>query len=376
MDTNADTSIDEEEKEMKIYQVRRLLQELKNVKGQHTALISFYIPKGYNITQALQQIQQEQFTAENIKSRVNRKNVTDALEKIVQHLKLFKKTPENGLIIFCGNVSEVESIQNIKLWSLEPPQPLTIKLYRCDQEFVTQPLEDLISIKDVYGLIAIDNNEATIGILKGDRYIILKKTKSGYQGKHRAGGQSARRFERFIEEQSHNFKKKVGEEATKIFMPMLKELKGIIIGGPGATKVDFIEEGGMHHELKKKIIAVKDITYTDESGIRELIQVSKDELKEVQMIRQQNIMARFMLGLVKGTEPVSYGEEAKKHLENGVVDILLLSEEIGDEKIDMLYEIAKKNKTKVELIPTTFEEGYQLYHTFGGIGAILRYKVD
>jgi len=376
MDTNTDTSIDEEEKEMKIYQVRRLLQELKNVKGQHTALISFYIPKGYNITQALQQIQQELYTAENIKSRVNRKNVTDGLERIVQHLKLFKKTPENGLIIFCGNVSEVESIQNIKLWSIEPPQPLTIKLYRCDQEFVTKPLEDLISIKDVYGLIAIDNNEATIGILKGDRYIILKKTKSGYHGKHRAGGQSARRFERFIEEQSHNFKKKVGEEATKIFMPMLKELKGIIIGGPGATKIDFIEEGGMHHELKKKIIAVKDITYTDESGIRELIQVSKDELKEVQMIRQQNIMARFMLGLVKGTEPVSYGEEAKKHLENGVVDILLLSEEIGDEEIDKIYEIAKKNKTKVELIPTTFEEGYQLYHTFGGIGAVLRYKVD
>jgi len=43
---------------------------------------------------------------------------------------------------------------------------------------------------------------------------------------------------------------------------------------------------------------------------------------------------------------LSYGEEAKKHLENGIVDILLLSEEIGDEKIDRLYEIAKKIKQK------------------------------
>ncbi|PKP56183.1 MAG: peptide chain release factor 1, partial [Candidatus Altiarchaeales archaeon HGW-Altiarchaeales-2] len=313
------TDIEEEEKEVEIYRIRKLLQNLKKIRGQHTALVSFYIPSGYSIIQALQQIQQEQFTAENIKSRVNRKNVTDALEKTAQHLKLFKVTPPHGLIVFCGNVSEIESIQNIKIWSLEPPQPLTIKLYRCDQEFITQPLEDIVSVKDIYGLIVIDNNEATIGILKGGSYSVLKTKESGYHGKHRAGGQSARRYERLIEEQSHNFKKFIGDSATQIFLPMLKELKGIIIGGPGATKLEFIDEGGMHHELKKKIIAVKDISYTDESGIRELIQVSESDLKEVQMVRQQRMMARFMLGLVKDTEPVSYGEEAKKHLDRGVV---------------------------------------------------------
>jgi len=371
------TDVEEEEKEVEIYHLRKLVQGLKKIKGQHTALISFYIPAGYNIILALQQIQQEQDTAENIKSKVNRKNVVDALEKTAQQLKLFKKTPPNGLIVFCGNVSEVESIQDIKIWSLEPPQPLTIKLYRCDQEFITQPLEDMISTRDVYGLIVIDNNEATIGILKGDNYSVLKKKESGYHGKHRAGGQSARRYERLIEEQSHNFKKHIGDLATQFFLPMLKELKGILIGGPGATKIEFIDEGGMHHELKKKIVAVKDISYTDESGIRELIQASEDDLKDVQIVRQQHMMARFMLGLVnKNAEQVSYGEETKELLERGVVDILLLSEEIGDEEIDRLYEIAKKSKTKVELLPTTFEEGYQLYNTFGGVGAILRYRID
>lgn len=366
----------EEEKEVEIYHIRKLVQELKKIRGQHTSLISFYIPAGYNITLALQQIQQEQFTAENIKSKVNRKNVTDALEKTAQHLKLFKQTPPNGLVVFCGNTSEIESIPDIRIWSLEPPQPLTVKLYRCDQEFITQPIEDMISVKDVYGLIVIDNNEATIGSLKGDRYFVLKKMESGFSGKHRAGGQSARRFERLVDEQSHNFKKRVGDSATQIFIPMIKDIKGIIIGGPGATKEEFIEEGGMHHELKKKIIAVKDITYTNESGIRELIQASEDDLKEVQMVRQRRIMGRFMLGLVnKDAEPVSYGDEAKMFLERGIVNILLLSEDIGDEEIDKLYEIAKKSKTKVELLPTTFEEGYQLYHTFGGVGAILRYRV-
>ena len=371
------TDTEEEEKEVEIYHLKKVVQELKKIKGQHTALISFYIPAGYNMILALQQIQQEQGTAENIKSRVNRKNVVDALERTAQHLKLFKKTPPNGLIVFCGNASEIESIQDIKIWSLEPPQPLIVKLYRCDQEFITKPLEDMISTRDVYGLIVIDNNEATIGILRGDNYSILKTKESGYHGKHRAGGQSARRYERLIAEQSHNFKKYISDSATQLFMPVLNELKGILVGGPGATKIEFIEEGGMHHELKKKIIAVKDISYTDESGIRELIQASEDDLKDVQMVKQQRMMARFMLGLVnKNAEYVSYGEEAKELLERGAVDILLLSEEIGDEEIDRLYEIAKKSKTNVELLPTTFEEGYQLYNTFGGVGAILRYRVD
>lgn len=357
------------------YKIKRLVKELKSVTGKHTALVSFYIPSGYNIDKAREQIFIELDTASNIKSRVNRKNVIDALEKINNYLKNFKKVPDNGLIIFCGNISEVESIPDIKLWSIVPPQKLTTKLYRCDQEFIISPLEEMIAPKDIFGLIVMDNNESTIGILKGERYYVLKKLTSGYIGKHRAGGQSARRFERIAEEQSHNFKKRVGEAATEVFLPMIKELKGILIGGPGFTKKEFIEEGGMHHELKKKIIAVKDITYTDESGLKELIYESRDDLKETKLIQQKKIMERFMLGLVKDTEPIAYGKDVELLLKNNVVDTLLLSENLNDEKIDELYELAKAGNTKVEIISPNFEEGFQLYNTFEGIGAILRYRI-
>ena len=72
----------------------------------------------------------------NIKSTSTRKNVVDALEKMIQHLRLFKKTPEHGLCVFSGNVAEREGQSDVKVWSVEPPVPLKTRIYRCDKEFV------------------------------------------------------------------------------------------------------------------------------------------------------------------------------------------------------------------------------------------------
>ncbi|RLI93638.1 MAG: peptide chain release factor 1 [Candidatus Altiarchaeales archaeon] len=358
------------------YKLRRLVNELKRRKGRHTELISIYIPAGYDINNVLNQLVDEQGTAANIKSKSTRKNVLDALEKTIQHLRLFKKTPDNGLVVFCGNVSEKEGVQDLRLWSIEPPEPISVRIYRCDQEFVIEPLEEIIKPKDVYGLIAIDNKEATIATLKGNRYTILKHLTSGYTGKHRAGGQSHRRFERLIREQSHEFKVRVGEHSNKIFLENFKDLKGIIIGGPAGTKDDFVEGNYLNHELKKKIIAVQDITYTDESGIRELIDKSKDVLSNVQMVRHKTHMQRFLKGLVSSQESVAYGDDVDKALDMGAVDILLISENLDDETIDKLYQKAKDTNTEVDIVSDDFEEGFQLWNTFGGKAAILRFKVE
>jgi len=357
------------------FKLKKIIKELKSKQGKHTELISVYIPQGYDLSNVLNQLAEEKGTASNIKSKTTRKNVMDALEKTIQHLKLFKNTPVNGLAVFCGNVSEREGVQDLKLWSVEPFEPINIRIYRCDQKFVTEPLEALVTPKDVYGLIAIDNKEATIATLKGDHYNILKKLTSGYHGKHRAGGQSQRRFERIIRQESHEFKVRVAEYAEDSFLPIIKELKGIIIGGPAGTKDDFFEGDYLHHELKKKIIAVKDITYTNESGIRELIDKSQDILKGVEMVRHKTLMQRFMKELVSDGN-FSYGDDVYKALEMGAVEILLLSENLDDETIDKLYEFAKSTNARVEIVSDDFEEGFQLWNTFGGKAALLRFKVS
>jgi peptide chain release factor subunit 1 len=357
------------------YKLKRILNELKGKKGRHTELVSVYVPSGSDLNNTMNQLEGERGTATNIKSTSTRKNVVDALERLIQFLKLYKKTPENGLAVFCGNVSERDGVQDLRLWSVEPPEPITTKLYRCDKEFITQPLEDIITPKDVYGLIVIDNKTATVATLKGNTYNIIKKLTSGYHGKHRAGGQSHRRFERIIEEQSHEFKKRVADLILESFMPISKDFKGFIVGGPAATKEDFLEGDYLHHELKKRIIAVKDITYTDESGIRELIEAAQDDLSEMEMIQHKKMIQRFMKELVEDGA-VAYGPSLAKALDAGAVDTLLLSAQLDEKEVDELYEKARKQGTKVEVISDEFEEGYQLWNTFKGKAALLRYRMD
>ncbi|GAI07850.1 unnamed protein product, partial [marine sediment metagenome] len=109
-------------------ELEEFLEELENYKGKHTELITVYIPAGYDVNSVQRQLEAEKSTAANIKSTSTRKNVVDALEKIVRHLKSLKKTPENGLALFCGNVSRVEGQLDLNLWDIEPPMPLKIRL--------------------------------------------------------------------------------------------------------------------------------------------------------------------------------------------------------------------------------------------------------
>jgi peptide chain release factor subunit 1 len=356
------------------YRLRRIIKELEGISGRHTELISVYIPAGYSINNVLTQLTSEQGTATNIKSNTTRKNVMDSLERTIQHLKLYKKTPKNGLIVFTGNASDREGQSDIKVWAFEPPEPMQVRLYRCDKNFILEPIMELITPKDVYGLIAVDNKCATIATLKGNHYVIQKKMSSSYSGKHRAGGQSARRFERLIREESHNFKKRVGDSVNDIFLPLIADVRGLVIGGPAATKEDFLEGAYINHELKKKIIAVKDITYTDESGIRELINASEDDLKEVEMVRQKTHMQKFMKHLIEDG-PIAYGPDLEPALNASAVDTLLLSENLTEEEIEKLYQKAKETGATVEIMNDDFEEGYQLWNTFKGKAAILRYKI-
>lgn len=150
--------------------------------------MTVYVPAGGNMNDSINQIFQEKGTASNIKSKNTRKNVLSALEKIIQHLHLFKQTPANGLVVFCGNISPVEGKDDIRIWSFEPPVKMMQKVYWCDQTFVLDPLKDLIAEKEVYGLIVLDAKEATIGILRGKNLEIVKKMESTVPSKTVKGG--------------------------------------------------------------------------------------------------------------------------------------------------------------------------------------------
>ncbi len=397
-------------------EVKELLEKLKEIRGRHTELVSVYIPAGHNINEIKNMIAKEISTAENIKSKTTRNNVIDALSKIANALKYYRETPETGLVIFSGNISQREGEQDIKIWEVVPPKPVPIKLYRCDQVFVTQPLEEMFEDKDVYGIIAIDRQEAAIGFLRGKSIEVVKKIESMVPGKTAKGGQSAARFMRVREGLLLAFEKEVGEVATEIFKGE-KNLKGILIGGPGPLKYEFAEGDYLPFELKKKIIKVIDTGYAGEEGIREVIARAEDVLKESAYLEEKSIVDKFFKMLKKDDELVVYGlRDTLNALEMGALDSLLLSEHApfiaikykckqcgyegvlvrlkkdaslpikcescGSEEVEKEEMSVKKYlKERAELYGTSFylisedsPEGKQ-FTMFSGIGGILRYKL-
>ena len=355
-------------------ELEEVLEDLRKYKGKHTELITIYIPGGYDINSVQKQLEAEKSTAKNIKSTATRKNVIDALDKIVRHLKTFKKTPKNGLAVFAGNISKVEGQNNLRLWSIEPYMPLKIRLYRCDKEFVLGPLELMVEVSEIFGLLVMDRKEATIGLLEGKRVEILQKMTSGIPSKIRAGGQSAQRFHRITEGLTKEFYKRIADEMKKIFFEMPK-LKGIIVGGPIPTKDEFLDGGYMVTKLREKVIGRVDIGGSDESGLKELVEKSKNILADQEIIHEKKILERFFRALGEKPYLTTRGEkDTKNALQCGAVDVLILSKELDKKVSKNLKKLAENIGSTIEIVSVDTEEGLQ-FKNLSGVGGILRFRV-
>ena len=356
-----------------ITQFKKFIKDLSTIRGRHTELVSVYIPAGYDIIKIIQHLSQEQGTASNIKDKTTRTHVIDSLEKMIRHLRLFKQTPPNGLVVFSGNISKKESQTDIQVFSIEPPQSLKLRMYRCDQTFVLEPLEEMLEDTTTYGLIVIDRREADIGLLKGTSIKTLSHSTSDVPGKTRAGGQSAKRFESLRKLSAIDFYKRISDKSNKEFLQK-KELKGILLGGPGLTKEEFLEY--LNTELKNKVMAIKDLSYTGDFGLKELVEKSKDVLVKEEIIEEKEIVNRFLKLLATATEKVAYGiAEVKKALEIGAVEILLISESLEDVLIESLEESTSQTGAELRMISTDTTEGKQL-KDLGGVAAILRFPIS
>lgn len=398
------------------YEFRVALEKVKELQGKGTELISLYVPPTRQISDVANYLRNEYSQSSNIKSSSTRKNVQAAISSILARLRAYKRTPENGLVFFIGHRKVGADQTKMVQFVLEPPEPVPTFLYRCDSQFYTEPLDEMLKEKETYGLIVIDRSEATVGFLRGKRIELVRNVESQVPSKHRMGGQSARRFERLIEVAAHEFYKKVADIANEAFLAE-KDLKGILVGGPGPTKEFFLKEGYLHHELQKKVLDTFDTGYTDEYGLREMVEKAKETLADIDLMREKRLMQRFMNEIRKPDGGLScYGEEqVRDAIRAGAVDILLVSEAMRKSKVDFkcpkcgfetemivskvpesvkcqkcgedmelvkeedlvkeLFKMAETVGTKVELISGESEEGELLQKAFGGFAAILRYPL-
>jgi len=398
------------------YEFKTALEKVRMHRGRGTELISLYVPKGKMISDVSNYLKNEYSQSSNIKSTGTRKNVQSAISSILSRLKVYKRTPDNGLVFFIGHRKVGADQTAMVQYMLEPPEPIQTFLYRCDSEFYTEPLEEMLKDKTSYGLIVLDRSEATVGFLRGKRIELVKNIDSLVPSKHHKGGQSARRFERVIEVAAHEYYKKIANLVNDAFMSE-KDLRGIIIGGPGSTKDYFMEQEYLHHELQKKIIDTFDTGYTDEYGLRELVEKAKDALSDLDLMREKRLVQKLLDEIRKSDGGLAaYGEEQVKHaLTIGAVDTLLVSEDLRKSKIkakchgcgreeekivsgsqeatsceecgeemeiveeeDLIKELFKMSEavgTRMEMISGESEEGKLLKIAFGGLAALLRFPL-
>jgi peptide chain release factor subunit 1 len=280
----------------------------------------------------------------------------------------------------------------------------------------------MLTPKDSYGLISIDRSAAAWALLRGTSLQVIKTVKSGIMGKHRAGGQSQRRFERLIEQAAHEFLTRSSELTRELFEE-IPDLNGIIIGGSGFTKEIFVEKGYLKSPLKDKVLAVLDTAYSGEEGIRALVEKSGEILRNQRLIEEKRLVHRFLSEIAQDTGRATYGEkQVRAALDRGAVETILVSEGIdyvritircsscghntertlasdmtsrfenelsnqqcskcqnqtlqtmqSQDLIEELGELAKKTGAEIEIISPETEEGRQLLIAFRGVGALLRW---
>jgi peptide chain release factor subunit 1 len=398
----------------KMYQLKKQLRQLESYRGSGTELISVYIPAGSPIHEMGNKLREEMSQASNIKSKSTKLNVLGALERIMNHFKIYKRAPPNGIAVFAGNVSDNPAKIDIELFSIDPPEPLSIGAYRCDSRFFLEPLQSQLGSTDSYGVVVLDGREATVAIVKGTNITIIKRLNSTAHAKIRKGGQSARRYERLIEEAIEVYYKRVGNSMDDAYLKDEKSaVKGVIVGGPGPTKEFFMKMSPFNYQIK--VLGVVDTGYTDEYGIREVLSKSEAILSQQEAVKEKILVDRFIKLLVN-EGLATYGErEVREVILSHQAEKVLISEGLthlsalykcsacsaeerkasrekpsdsiacgkcaGQMKLqskelllDELNELARQNDIPVEIISTNTVEGNQFMTGFGGIGAFLRYK--
>jgi len=173
--------------------------------------------------------------------------------------------------------------------------------------------------------------------------------------------------------------------------------------------------------LQAKIIKVVDVSYGGENGFNQAIELSSEVLQNVKFIQEKKLIASYFEEISQDTGKYVFGvTDTLKALDAGAVQILIVWENLDitmytlknpntnvqkivylnkeqekdpkhfhDPETNVELEVAEKQPliewfaenykkfgAKLEFITNRSQEGSQFCKGFGGIGGILRYKLE
>jgi peptide chain release factor subunit 1 len=380
------------DEEIEQWKLKRLIATLNKLDGDGTSLISLVLPADgakEQISRAIKMLNDEMGTATNIKSRVNRLSVLSAITSVVQKLKTFNNMPENGLVIYCGEVALSNSDKSKKVaYTIIPYKPISSSLYICDSKFHTEELAKLLVSESKYGFIIIDGSGTLFTTLQGDIKTTLRKYEVDLPKKHNKGGQSSQRFGRIRQEKRQNYVSKVVEFTNELYITdSMPNVKGLIIGGSADFKNQL--RLALDQRLEKIVLGVVDISYGWENGLAQAISLSANILRNTKFIQEKNLVSSFMTEIAQDTGKICFGiKEILRALSLGAIDTLMIYDGLEAKCADYKIETDEENLVdyfalnykhfgyKLEIISNCSAEGQQFVSGFGGLGVFLRYKLE
>ncbi|KIM55213.1 hypothetical protein SCLCIDRAFT_1221357 [Scleroderma citrinum Foug A] len=410
------------EQNIQMWKVKKLIKSLDAARGAGTSMISLIIPPKDQISRASAMLTQEYGTASNIKSRVNRLSVLSAITSTQQRLKLYTRVPPNGLVLFVGTILTDEGKEKKVSFDFEPHKPINTSLYLCDNKFHTEALSELLESDQRFGFIVMDGNGTLFGTLAGNTREVVHKFTVDLPKKHGRGGQSALRFSRLRDEKRHNYVRKVAELAVQHFITSDKvNVSGLVLAGSADFKTELSQSDMFDQRLVAKVIKVVDVSYGGENGFNQAIELAAESLSNVKFVQEKKLIQKYFDEISQDTGRYCFGvDDTLKCLELGAVETLIVWENLdttryvlrnaageeiivyankdqekdrekfrdkstglemehGEEPQSLLEWFAEKYKdfgAALEFVTNRSQEGAQFVKGFGGIGGLLRYKVD
>ena len=229
--------------------------------------------------------------------------------------------------------------------------------------------------------------------------------------KHGRGGQSALRFARLRLEARHNYITKVNELCTKYFIDdntNKTNVIGLLIAGSGDLKTHLHKV--LDPRIKTVVLDLVDVAYGMNQGLQSCLEISSNLMKDVSLVKQKKMMSKFFEEIGLDSGKICYGvNDTLEALKSGAVQQLIIWEDLaiqrctllntatGEERIvhginvvaDAGWEIKESDTLlnwlvenfnqfgcDLELVQDVSAEGSQFCKGFGGIGGILRYKME
>ncbi|KAG5475665.1 hypothetical protein GH5_04645 [Leishmania sp. Ghana 2012 LV757] len=412
------------EKTIERYKVKKLIQMLDSARGMGTSVISVYMTPREQISGMVTKLNNEYGTASNIKSHTNKLSVQSAITAALGRLKQIPRVPPNGLLLYSGTVMTSDNKEKKLTLDIEPFKPVSRSLYLCDNKFHTEELRRMLESDDKFGFIIMDGSGCTFATVCGDVKEKLGSFTVELPKKHGRGGQSKNRFARIRMERRHNYVRKVAESAVSYFITNDRpNVRGLVLAGSADFKEVLFQSDLFDPRLKEVVVKIVDVAHPGDVGLNQAIDLSADALSGVKLVQEKKLLQTFFDQIAMDTQQYCFGvSDTMRCLEAGAVETLICFEDLeinryvitknrgaedeateihllteaeankknihaqeagktqneieSENFVDWLAQNYQKFGCTLELISDRSQEGTQLVRGFGGIGGILRYKMD